>query len=57
MWYSYYKQLYLNLDQVAKGLSRRKWSPATTGPAGPSMTTKFAVDGPARPVVGGPSVV
>ena len=22
-----------------RGLSRRKWSPATTGPAGPSMAT------------------
>jgi len=26
-------------------------------PAGPSMATKFAVDGPAGPVVGGPLVV
>ena len=29
---------------------------AVDGPAGSSMATKFAVDGPARPVVGGPSV-
>ena len=33
-----------------------KWSRITTGPARPSMTTKFAIDGPAGPVVGGPLV-
>ena len=27
-------------------LSRRKWSPATTGPPGPSMANCVAVDGP-----------
>ena len=32
-----------------KGLSRRKWSPATTGPAGPSMANVVAIDGPAGP--------
>ena len=30
-------------------LSRRKWSPATTGPAGPSMADLVAIDGPAGP--------
>ena len=29
---------------------------AIDSPAGPSAATKFAVDGPAGPVVGGPSV-
>ena len=32
------------------------WQPYIDSPAGPSMATKFAVDGPAGPVVGGPSV-
>ena len=32
-----------------KELSRRKWSPATTGPAGPSMADLVAIDGPAGP--------
>ena len=30
-------------------LSRRKWSPAATGPAGPSMANVVAIDGPAGP--------
>ena len=30
-------------------LSRLKWSPATTGPAGPSMTDLVAIGGPAGP--------
>ena len=30
-------------------LSRRKWSPATTGPAGLSVADLVAIDGPARP--------
>ena len=29
---------------------------ATDDPAGPYMAAKFAVDGPAGPVVGGPSM-
>ena len=38
--------------QYLEELSRRKWSPATTGPAGPSMADLFAIDGPAA----GPSM-
>ena len=30
-------------------LSRRSWSPATTGPPGPSAANYVAVDGPPRP--------
>ena len=29
--------------------SRRKWSPATTGPAGPCMADLVAIDGPDGP--------
>ena len=29
-----------------RDLSHRKWSPATTGPAGPSMADLVAIDGP-----------
>ena len=31
------------------GLSRRSWSPATTGPPGPSVANYVAIDGPPRP--------
>ena len=31
------------------GLSRRSWSPATTGPPGPSAANYVAVDGPPGP--------
>ena len=33
------------------GLSRRSWSPATTGPPGPSAANYVAVDGPPRPSI------
>ena len=32
-----------------KVLLRRSWSPATTGPPGPSAANYFAVDGPPGP--------
>ena len=32
-------------------LSRRKWSPATTGPPGPSMAIFVAIDGPPGPTM------
>ena len=32
-------------------LSRRKWSPATTGPPGPSMADFVAIDGPPGPTM------
>ena len=34
---------------IQGGLSRPKWSPATTGLAGPSMADLVAIDGPAGP--------
>ena len=40
--------IYLSLI-ISRALSRRKWSPATTGPAGPSMADLVAIDGPAGP--------
>ena len=36
-------------NRCQKELSRCKWSPATTGPAGPSMANVVAIDGPAGP--------
>ena len=38
---------------VTHVLSRRKWSPATTGPARPSMADLVAIDGPAGPCIHG----
>ena len=32
-----------------RGLSRRSWSPATTGPPGPSVANYVTVDGPPGP--------
>ena len=40
------------INIFTRGLSRRKWSPATTGPAGPSMADLVAIDGPAGPSMG-----
>ena len=34
---------------LVSGLSRRSWSPATTGPPGPSAANYVAVDGPPGP--------
>ena len=36
---------------IACVLSRRRWSPATSGPPGPSMAIFFAVDGPPGPIM------
>ena len=36
---------------LVRDLSRCRWSPATTGPPGPSMASFLAVDGPPGPTM------
>ena len=39
----------LTVRHTVLGLSRRSWSPATTGPPGPSAANYVAIDGPPGP--------
>ena len=45
----YPEEEFARFDFLVCGLSRRSWSPATTGPPGPSAASYVAVDGPPGP--------